>query len=155
MKSIKLQIPEDLKSALIEKNTLKVEAIRAVKAAVDKFEKENVESGQEMSSLDYVKALKPLVKQREDSIEKFKMVEGNEELIRIESAEIEVINSYLVQVAPKKLLKEEMEIIAKKYASDNYLGKSDMGKIMSYFKSTYDGQYDGKELSNVAKSVLI
>lgn len=83
MKSIKLQIPEDLKSALIEKNTLKVEAIRAVKAAVDKFEKENVESGQEMSSLDYVKSLKPLVKQREDSIEKFKMVEGNEELIRI------------------------------------------------------------------------
>lgn len=48
-----------------------------------------------------------------------------------------------------------MEIIAKKYASDNSLGKSDMGKIMSYFKSTYDGQYDGKELSDVAKSVLI
>jgi uncharacterized protein YqeY len=146
---LKSEVLEDLKTAMKEKNTSKLEAIRAVKSAIDKFEKEN--PGQEVN---YAKALKPLVKQREDSIIQFKTA-GNIELAEKETAELDVINSYLVKVMPKQLSKEEVETIAKKYAVDNSLGKSDMGKIMSHFKSNYDGQYDGKELSSIAKNVLV
>lgn len=148
MENLKTQISADLKQAMQEKNSSKVEAIRAVKAAIDKFEKEN--PGQEVN---YAKAIKPLVKQREDSSEQFRKA-GNEELANKEMAEIQVINFYLVQVMPKQFSKEEMEMMAKQYAVDNSLSKNDMGKIMSYFKSNFDGQYDGKELSNVARSVL-
>lgn len=148
MENLKIQIASDLKKAMQEKNSSKIEAIRAIKAAVDKFEKEN--PGQEIN---YAKAIKPLVKQREDSSAQFRNA-GNEELANKEMAEIEVINFYLVQVMPKQFSKEEMEVMAKKYAIENSLSKNDMGKIMSYFKSNFDGQYDGKELSIVAKSVL-
>jgi len=149
MENLKSQILEDLKVAMKEKNTSKLEAVRATKAAVDKFEKEN--PGQ---PINYVKALKPLVKQREDSIEQFKLA-GNTELMNKESAELEVINSYLSTVMPKQLSKEEMMTLAKQLVNENSLGKNDMGKIMAHFKAKYEGQYDGKELSIVAKSILV
>lgn len=149
MNNIKEQVLEDLKIAMKEKNTSKLEAVRAIKSSIDKFEKEN--PGQEVN---YAKALKPLVKQREDSKLQF-INAGNQELADKEAAELEVINSYLVKVMPKQFSVEEMESMARAYAIENNLDKSGMGKIMSYFKSNYDGQYDGKELSNVAKSVLV
>jgi len=148
MENIKSQVLEDLKVAMKEKNTSKLEAIRATKAAIDKFEKENPNQ-----EINYIKALKPLVKQREDSILQFKNA-GNVALLEKETTELNVINSYLLKVMPKQLSKEEMEEISKKYVTDNSLGKTDMGKIMSHFKAQYDGQYDGKELSLIAKNVL-
>lgn len=146
---MKAEILEDLKTAMKEKNTSKLEAVRAVKSAVDKFEKEN--PGQ---TINYAKAIKPLVKQREDSIAQFKTA-GNQELVDKETAELNVINSYLIKVMPKQLSKEDVETLAKTFVSENSLGKSDMGKIMSHFKANYDGQYDGKELSIIAKNVLV
>jgi hypothetical protein len=153
MENLKTEVLEDLKIAMREKNASKLEAIRAVKSAIDKFEKEKLSPGNEMSFMNYANALRPLVKQREDSMNQFISAEKFE-LANREAAEIAVINSYLLKVMPKKLSEEEVETIAKKYVVDNSLGKNDMGKIMSYFKSNFDGQYDGKELSVVAKTVL-
>ena len=153
MKNLKTEVLEDLKVAMKEKDASKLEAIRAVKAAIDKFEKEKLTPGNEMSFMNYTNAIKPLVKQREDSVTQF-VNAGNQELANKESIELEVVKSYLVKVMPKQLSKEEVETIAKKYVTENSLGKNDMGKIMSYFKSNFDGQYDGKELSVVAKIVL-
>ena len=148
MENLKTQIVADLKTKKKKKNSSKIEAIRAVKGAIDKFEKENPNQ-----KINYSKAIKPLVKQREDSSAQFRAA-GNEELANKELAEIEVINFYLVQVMPKQFSKDEMESMAKQYAIDNSLSKNDMGKIMSYFKTNYDGQYDGKELSMIAKTIL-
>lgn len=67
---------------------------------------------------------------------------------------MDVIKIYLEKVQSKQMSKEELESIARTYATDNSLGKSDIGKMMSYFKSNYDGQYDGKELSLIVKSIL-
>jgi uncharacterized protein len=148
MINLKEEVLTDLKSAMREKNAQKLEAVRAVKSAIDKFEKEN--PGQDIN---YPKALKPLVKQRIDSIEQYTNA-GNSELADKEKAELDVINAYLEKVQPKQFSKEELEVTVKQYVTDNSLGKSDMGKIMSYFKSNFDGQYDGKELSLIVKSVL-
>lgn len=46
---LKQEVLADLKTAMKEKNTQKLEAIRAVKAAIDKFEKENLADGNSMS----------------------------------------------------------------------------------------------------------
>ena len=153
MQNLKNEVLEDLKIAMKEKNASKLEAIRAVKSAIDKFEKEKLSPGNEMSFMNYTNAIKPLVKQREDSMNQF-ISAGNMELANKESAEIVVINSYLSKVQPKQMNPEEIKSLAMKYIAENNLGKSDLGKIMSYFKSNFDGQYDGKELSVVAKIVL-
>lgn len=145
---LKQIVLEDMKAAMREKNQQKLEAVRAVKAAIDKFEKEN--PGQPVN---YPKALKPLVKQRMDSIEQYKNA-GNTELQANEQAELDVINSYMSMVQPEQLNGAVLESLVKKYISENSLTKSDMGKVMSYFKANYDGSYDGKELSMIVKNSL-
>jgi uncharacterized protein YqeY len=148
MENLKSQILEDLKTAMKEKNTSKLEAVRAAKAAIDKFEKENP------GDTNCAKALKSLIKQRTESAEIYKTA-GSLELAKKEEDEITVIDAYLQMVQPKQMNKEEMESVAKKFVTENSLGKNDMGKIMSHFKSNYEGQYDGKELSIIAKNVLV
>lgn len=152
MENLKTTVLADMKTAMKEKDAARLEAIRAVKGAIDKFEKENLQ-GEEMSLGNYAKALKPLVKQRTDSIEQFKIA-GSDDLAQKEAVELAIINTYLEKVQPKQMDAAEMESVAKQYATDNSLGKSDMGKIMSYFKSNFDGQYDGKILSSIVKTIL-
>jgi hypothetical protein len=137
-----------MKTAMKEKNAAKLEAVRAVKAAIDKYEKEN--PGQ---AINYPKVLKPLVKQRVDSIEQFKTA-GSIELVLKEEAELAIINVYLSKFQSNMMTSDEMESTAKKYITDNNLGKSDMGKVMSFFKTNHEGLYDGKELSNIVKTIL-
>lgn len=144
---LKQEVLADLKNAMKEKNTASLEAIRAVKAAIDKFEKENVGT-----PINYVKALQPLSKQRMDSIEKYKEA-GNEELANKEYLELVVILSYLKKVQPKQLSDQELRSILDQHMLDNLLTKNDIGKIMSFFKNNYDGQYDGKNLSAIVKSL--
>jgi len=60
--------------------------------------------------------------------------------------ELDVLNVYL----PKQLTEKELTEMVKSFISDNNLSnKSDMGKIMGYFKSNFDGEYDGKILSKI------
>ena len=146
--NLKSEVLEDLKSAMKEKNTSKLEAVRATKSAIDKFEKEN--PGQ---PINYVKALKPLIKQRVDSIEQFKLA-GNTELAGKEELELLVINNYLDKVQPKQMSLDETKEILMKYVAENSFNKNDMGKIMSFFKTNFEGQYDAKELSSMIKDVL-
>lgn len=150
MENLKQDILKDMKGAMKEKNTSKLEALRAMKGAIDKFEKENTIPEVELSNANYVTALKPLVKQRMDSIEQFKAA-GNEELTNKEQIELDVINIYLSRVLQKQMTTDEiiMHINALGYSSVR-----DMGKVMSYFKSNYEGQYDGKELSTLVKQIL-
>lgn len=156
MENLKEVVLTDMKTAMKEKNAAKLEAIRAVKSAIDKFEKEKLAVGAEMSSANYATAMSPLVKQRTDSIEQFKASnnENKEELVAKEQAEIDVINLYLEKVKPQQFGKVKIETIVRSFVNDNSLGKSDMGKVMSFFKTHYDGQYDGKELSLIVKSIL-
>ena len=97
-----------------------------------------------------MKALAPLVKQRKDSVEQFKAA-INTELADKEQAELDIISTYLAKVQPRQLTKEEMETIAKEMVA---AGASQIGHIMSEFKSTYEGRYDGRELSALAKSLI-
>ena len=152
MSHLKEEVLADLKTAMREKNPIRLEAIRATKAAIDKFEKENLQKDS-MTCANYAKALSPLVKQRIDSIEQYKKA-GSFDLANKEQAELEVINLYLEKVKPKQLSLVEIENEVKKYITENSLGKSDMGKVMSFFKLNFDGQYDGKELSSIVKSIL-
>lgn len=148
MENLKAEVLDDMKTAMKEKNASKLEAVRSVKAAIDKYEKEN--PGQ---AINYPKVLKPLVKQRADSIEQFK-VAGSTDLVMKEEAELAIINAYLSRFQSNMMNSVQMEEAAKKFISDNSLGKADMGKVMTFFKTNHEGQYDGKELSNIVKTLL-
>lgn len=78
-----------------------------------------------------------------------KLVEANKETGKLD--ENEIISVYL----PKMKTVEEMKTIVENHINENnYSGMKDMGKVMSYLSTNYTGLYDGKEISNIIKTIL-
>lgn len=142
--TLKSDVLTDMKAAMINKEADKLLAIKAVKAAIDKFEKENP------GSPEIYKALKPLVKQRTDSADAFKAA-GNTELAEREELEISIINGYLKRIEPKPLSSEEIADVIRVAKAQ---GANDLGKIMKFFKDNFEGLYDGKTLSSTVRENL-
>ena len=89
-------------------------------------------------------------KQRHDSADLYKKG-GRQELLQIEIAEIEIINTFL----PKQLSEEETRKICKEIVET--LGASsakDMGKVMGSLKQQYSDSIDFTKASAIIKSLL-
>ncbi len=57
---------------------------------------------------------------------------------------------------PKQLNKEELSEIIQKFVSTMEQKKTKMiGQMMAFMKNNYEGQYDSKSLSEIAKKVII
>ena len=67
--------------------------------------------------------------------------------------EIKMYEDYL----PKQLSEDELKEIIKSnidYSIEFGAGKPNLGTIMKYLKETYNGQYDGKTASLIAKGLI-
>jgi len=122
-------ISEDLKTAMKEKNTVKLGILRVLKAEIQRSE-QGANGKVQLSDADVIKLVKKL-------IESIKETTNNQD-------EITVLDVYL----PKQLSEVEMREIV------SLLSIKDMGAIMKHFKANYDGQYDGKILSSIVKESL-
>ena len=119
------QIQEDIKSAMKEKNNVKLNAVRSIKSAI--LLAKTAEGGpKELEDSDIIKLIEKLSKQRKEAAEQY-IAAGRKELADNELAEAVILDAYL----PKKLDEADVEerlkaIIAQLGAS----GPQDMGKVM-------------------------
>ncbi len=142
------KINEDLKTALKERNTLKVDVLRMLKAAVTNFliekKKDKVED-EEMIGL-----IQKQVKLRDDSIEAYKKG-GRQELVDKETKEKALLQAYL----PKGLSEGELkDLIQKAIQATGAKSKADMGKVMKEAVAQAKGRADGKQISQIAAQLL-
>jgi len=147
--SLEIQINQDIKAAMIAKDTAKLRGLRAIKAAIllAKTEKGHAE---DLNQEAEIKVLQKLVKQRRESAEIYK-TQNREDLYEIEVEEEKVIEAYL----PKQLSKEEVETIVKAIITETGASSiKDMGKVMGATNQKLAGQADGKTISEVVKSLL-
>jgi len=147
--SLEIQINQDIKAAMIAKDTAKLRGLRAIKAAIllAKTEKGHAE---DLSQEAEIKVLQKLVKQRRESAEIYK-TQNREDLYEIEVEEEKVIEAYL----PKQLSKEEVETVVKAIIAETGASSiKDMGKVMGATNQKLAGQADGKTISEVVKSLL-
>lgn len=147
--SLETQINQDIKAAMIAKDTATLRGLRAIKAAIllAKTEKGHAE---ELNQEAEIKVLQKLVKQRRESAEIYKN-QNREDLYQIEVEEEKVIEAYL----PKQLSKEEVEAIIKAIIAETGASSiKDMGKVMGAANQKLAGQADGKTISEVVKSLL-
>ncbi|SKB53862.1 hypothetical protein SAMN05660841_01077 [Sphingobacterium nematocida] len=147
--SLEQQINQDIKTAMIAKDAVRLRGLRAIKAAVllAKTEKAGVD---ELDQDTEIKVLQKLVKQRKESGEIYKG-QGREDLFQIELEEQQVIEEYL----PKQLDRAEVESIIKAIiAETGASGMKDMGKVMGQANQKLAGQADGKTISELVKSCL-
>lgn len=143
------QIQEDIKSAMKEKNNVKLNAVRSIKSAI--LLAKTAEGGpKELEDSDIIKLIEKLSKQRKEAAEQY-IAAGRKELADNELAEAVILDAYL----PKKLDEAEVEerlkaIIAQLGAS----GPQDMGKVMGTATKALADLSDGKTISSIVKRLL-
>ncbi len=143
------KIQEDIKSAMKEKNNVKLNAVRSIKSAI--LLAKTAEGGpKELEDSDIIKLIEKLSKQRKEAAEQY-LAAGRKELADNELAEAVILDAYL----PKKLDEAEVEerlkaIIAQLGAS----GPQDMGKVMGTATKALAGLSDGKTISSIVRRLL-
>ena len=147
--TLELQIQEDIKAAMKAKDTVAMNATRAVKGEILLFK--TAEGGsKEVTDADILKMIQKLVKQRKEAAEQYTAA-GRQELADNELAEAAVMEKYL----PKPLTQEEIEAkVREVIAQVGATSIKDMGKVMGAASKALAGQADGKTISAVVKSLL-
>jgi uncharacterized protein YqeY len=147
--SLKQQIDNDIKNAMLAKNKEELEALRAIKSMILLAETDKGASG-EISAETENKLLQKAVKQRKESAEIFQQ-QGRQELADKENFQLEIISRYL----PKQLSEDEIANELKKIIQQvGAKGPQDMGKVMGAATKALSGKADGKQISELVKKLL-
>lgn len=147
---LKEQLVEDMKTAMRSKETGRLDAIRLLRASiqrleVDRTDRKNPNYGQPITENDYIGVVQKEIKQRRDSIEAF--VKGNrEDLADKERAELAIMEHYL----PRQLTREE--IVAALTPLVEREGK-DFRKIMPLASKELKGKAEGRLINEVVKEL--
>jgi uncharacterized protein YqeY len=147
--SLELKISDDIRATMLARNAGKLEALRAIKAAL-LLEKTKEGGAGEIGEEAELKILMKLVKQRRESADIYTNA-GRSDLAGKELLEAEVIETYL----PQQLSETEVaEIIRKIVADMGAATVKDMGKVMGAASKMLAGKADNKMISGIVKSLL-
>jgi hypothetical protein len=147
--SLKVQIDNDIKKAMLAKNKEELEALRGIKSLILLAETEKGGSGEVSSEVEN-KLLMKAAKQRKESADIFNQ-QGRADLAQKELFQLKIINRYLPkQLSEAEITKTLKNIIAETGAK----GPQDIGKVMSAATKRLAGQADGKLISELVKKLL-
>jgi uncharacterized protein YqeY len=148
--SLSNQIMEEMKNAMRAKDTIALEALRAIKSEL-LLAQTSSGSKEEITESDEIKILQKLVKMRKDSYEIFTS-QNRADLSEPELAQIAVIEKFL----PAQLSEAEVEaIVAKIIAETGASGIASMGKVMGLASAQLGGTAEGKTISAIVKKLLV
>ncbi|MFN7437791.1 MAG: GatB/YqeY domain-containing protein [Bacteroidota bacterium] len=147
--SLKLQIDNDIKKAMLAKNKEELDALRSIKSMILLAETDKGATGDIAVDTEN-KILMKAAKQRKESAEIFQK-EGRADLAQRENFQLEIISRYL----PKHLSEAEVEMELKKIIEQvGAKGPQDMGKVMGAATKALAGKADGKLISELVKKLL-
>ena len=148
--SLQKQIMEELKMAMKSKDTVTLQALRAVKSAF-LLAKTETGAGDDLTEDQEMKIIQKQVKQRKDSAAIF-IDQGRQDLADPELAEIAVLEKFL----PEALSEEAIEkVVLETIAKTGAEGMKDMGKVMGMVSKQLAGQADGKTISGIVRKNLV
>lgn len=143
---IREKLMADLKVAMVAKDSLKVNTIRFLQAAIKN--KEIDARPNPITADDVMAVIKKLVKQRKESIEQYQAA-ARQDLADQEAAELKVLEAYL----PAQLSREQIEaVVTDVIAAVGATSIKDMGAIMKEVVARTQGTADNKIVSEVIKS---
>jgi uncharacterized protein YqeY len=148
--SLEQKIMADIKAAMLAKDARKLEALRAVKAALMLEKTKGGSGGQAISEEDEIRLLQRLVKQRKESAEIYRS-QDRTDLAEPEEYQSAVIEAYL----PKQLDVEEVKkIVSQIIESTGAQSMKDMGRVMGEASKQLAGKADNKTLATIVKELL-
>jgi uncharacterized protein len=145
--AVKDQLDADLKTAMRERNELKLSVVRMLKSAVKYRE---IELMKPLDDPGVHGVIASEIKRRRDSVEQYRA--GNrQDLVDKEEAEIVILQGYLpAQLSEAELRGKVDEAIARAGAK----GPKDMGAVMKALMPEVQGRADGKVVSELVKARL-
>jgi uncharacterized protein YqeY len=147
---LQTQIMEEIKTAMRAKDTVALEALRAIKSEM-LLAATSSGSKEELTEDDEIKLLQKLVKTRKESARIF-TEQNRPDLAEPELAQIAVIEKFL----PAQLSEAEVEaVIAKIIAETGASGIASMGKVMGLASAQLGGTAEGKTISTIVKKLLV
>lgn len=147
--SLQAQIMDEIKTAMKAKDTVALEALRAVKSEL-LLASTSSGSKEELTEDEEIKLLQRLVKTRKESARIF-TEQNRPDLAEPELAQVAVIEKFL----PAQLSEEEVEaVITKIIAETGASGIASMGKVMGLASAQLGGTAEGKTISTIVKKLL-
>ena len=148
--SLEIKINEDIKQAMLSKDKDKLEALRAIKAALLL-----IKTGKDTSSMEIpenleVSTLQRLIKQRREAAETYK-AQDRMDLYEVEVSQIEIIQKYLPEQLSEEEIKATLTDIIKETGAAS---AKDFGKVMGTASAKFAGKADNKVVAEIAKQLL-
>ncbi len=145
--SLKEQLDADLKSAMKEKDALRLSTIRMLKSAVKYRE---IEVMKPLDDAGVQAVIASEIKRRRDSVEQYRLGK-RDDLASREEGEIAILQGYL----PAQLTPEELgRIVDAAIARAGAQGPKDMGRVMKEVLPEVQGKAEGKVVSELVKAKL-
>ena len=146
--SLEKEVMTQMKVAMKAKDTVALEALRAVKSGILLAKTDS--NAQELSEDEEMKLVQKLVKQRKDSAVIYRD-QNRPDLAEPEEKQAEVISAFLPEQLSQDEIEAEVEAIIAETGAE---GMQDMGKVMGMASSKLAGKADGKTISAIVRKKL-
>ena len=148
--SLEKKINESIKDSMKSKDTLRLESLRAIKAAI-LLEKTKTGLKDEVEKVVIIKLLQKMVKQRNESAKIFNE-QKREELANIEISQAKIISEFL----PDQLSEIELSVLIDSVIKElNAESIRDMGKVISLVNLKASGKAEGRIIAEMVKIKLM
>jgi uncharacterized protein YqeY len=144
---LKDSISADMKTAMRERDTVRLDTVRLLRAAIQRRE---VDEQIELDDDNVLQVIQKMIKQCNDAADQFDQGR-REDLSAKERASITVLEQYL----PEQLSEDEIDkIVNQSIADASAASIRDMGKVMGLVKARVQGRADMGAVSARVKSLL-
>ena len=147
--SLEKQIMDEMKAAMKSKDSVALQALRAVKSAF-LLAKTASGAGDGLTPEQEIKIIQKQVKQRKDSSAIF-IEQGRQDLAEPELAEAAILEKFLPEALSEEAIAKVVVSTIEKIGAS---GMKDMGKVMGIVSKQLAGQADGKTISGIVRTYL-
>ncbi|MDO4770382.1 GatB/YqeY domain-containing protein [Porphyromonas sp.] len=149
MSTLVEKINDEIKKAMLAKEKLRLEALRAVKKEFLEALTAKGASG-ELEDGKALQIISKLVKQREESAKIYRE-QARPDLAEVEEAQAEALKEYLPQQLSEEEVRAEVSAIIAKLGVSDMKG---MGQVMGVASKALSGRADGKLIADIVKALL-
>lgn len=147
---LKQKFQEELKQAMLSKETLKTSVLRLFLSAINYYEIQKGGAGYEATDEDVLSVIQKEAKQRKESIEQFKNA-GRQDLVDKETKEFEILQTYL----PEPMNEEEIKTLVKEVITETGAKTmTDISKVMAALMPKIKGRAESGLVSRIIKEIL-
>jgi uncharacterized protein len=145
--SLQERVQTDIATAMRSGDSLRRDVLRMVASAAYNVEKRQ---GRPLSDAEYLDVLAREVKTRRESVEAFR-AGGRDDLASRETAEIEIISTYL----PAALSDDELQaLVDEAVTATGATNPRDIGKVMGWLSPRTKNRADGRRVSELVAKAL-